>query len=284
MKSAHADRFASCWRSVFWSAVQTRTDPIRFVFARLPFALVHNSPVWCRSEWIGVSQDRQGETMQVDVGVLLLRQRLTIEEAAQLIAAGSGCKRTECEDLLIEAIEAKALVPVGFARVEVIDYFDGNYLGRIDTMATTVQRADLDDWCEKKGLALPGRNIGQAGDEATDPASAAAMENIAKTALPTVHKSTTRKPDHPLKAVFEMAREKASDRDNYVCVWSALVQLATSPERPAPLVGYAEGEVKYSVETEGDTVTVCYSKGAFRQWMKREAQRQQANATPASGR
>jgi hypothetical protein len=110
--------------------------------------------------------------MRVDAGVLLLRKWLTIEEAAQLIAAGSGCKRKECEDLLIEAIEAGALVPVRFARVEVIDYFDGNHLGRIDTMATTVQRADLDAWCQKMGLALPGGKIGQASDEAaaTDPA------------------------------------------------------------------------------------------------------------------
>jgi hypothetical protein len=102
--------------------------------------------------------------MQVDVEVLLLRQRLTIEEAAQLIAAGSGSKPKGYEDLLIEAIESRSLVPVRFERFESIDYFDGNPLGPINPMVTTVQRAALDDWCQKKGIPLPGGTVGQAGE------------------------------------------------------------------------------------------------------------------------
>jgi hypothetical protein len=48
-----------------------------------------------------------------------------------------------------------------------------------------------------------------------------------------------------LEAVFKMARGKATDPDDWAACWTALVELAQSNERPTPLLGFAEGDVKY---------------------------------------
>jgi hypothetical protein len=48
-----------------------------------------------------------------------------------------------------------------------------------------------------------------------------------------------------LDAVIEMARRRATDPDDWAAVWTALVELAQSNDRPAPLIGSGEGEVKY---------------------------------------
>lgn len=45
-----------------------------------------------------------------------------------------------------------------------------------------------------------------------------------------------------LDAVIDFARSRALNPDDYQSVWASLVQIARSPERPAPLLGYAEYE------------------------------------------
>jgi hypothetical protein len=48
-----------------------------------------------------------------------------------------------------------------------------------------------------------------------------------------------------LEAVFKMAWRNATDPDDWAAGWTALVELARPNERPTPLLGVAEGEVKY---------------------------------------
>jgi hypothetical protein len=53
-----------------------------------------------------------------------------------------------------------------------------------------------------------------------------------------------------LTAIIEKARKEAPDADSATSVWEVLVRLAQSSKPPAPIIGYAEGEIKYRAETE----------------------------------
>jgi hypothetical protein len=56
-----------------------------------------------------------------------------------------------------------------------------------------------------------------------------------------------------LSAVIELATESAVDREDWPSVWAALIRLAEQPRRPAPLLGYSEGEgVKYEKRDHPD--------------------------------
>ncbi|MDP3251301.1 MAG: hypothetical protein Q8M77_05260 [Hydrogenophaga sp.] len=69
---------------------------------------------------------------------------------------------------------------------------------------------------------------------------------------------------NPMSAVIKMAQEKALDRDDWTSVWAALVALAKSESKPAPLLGYTEGEgVKYQADSFDEQVA----------WLTREALR-----------
>jgi hypothetical protein len=53
-----------------------------------------------------------------------------------------------------------------------------------------------------------------------------------------------------LTRIIEKAREEAPDPDSATSVWEVLVRLAQGPNPPAPVIGYAEGEIKYRADTE----------------------------------
>lgn len=68
-------------------------------------------------------------------------------------------------------------------------------------------------------------------------------EVIRKTAF-TVHRIVNR--TNILKSVIRQAIERAAPPKDTPCVWAELVRLAESKDRPAPLLGFADGEgVKY---------------------------------------
>lgn len=68
----------------------------------------------------------------------------------------------------------------------------------------------------------------------------------------------------PLAAVLSTARAKALDPNDWQSGWAALVVLAQSPVRPAPLLGYSEGEgVKYQKDDANEPIG----------WLTRDAYR-----------
>jgi hypothetical protein len=54
-----------------------------------------------------------------------------------------------------------------------------------------------------------------------------------------------------LNPIIHLAKKNAQDGNNYQSVWAEMVKLADSKNRPAPLLGFIEGEgVKYQAESE----------------------------------
>ena len=87
----------------------------------------------------------------------------------------------------------------------------------------------------------------------------------------TVHRAQRR--SDPLAAVISLAKRGATDAKDWQSVWPILVSLAKATERPAPLLGYTEGEgVKYETFNERKPV-VFLTREALRRRFGREAQR-----------
>lgn len=76
---------------------------------------------------------------------------------------------------------------------------------------------------------------------------------------------------NPMAAVIELARKNAVDSKDWPSAWSALVTLAQRSDRPAPLLGYAEGDgVKYQADDPTNPVG----------WLTREAFRRRLGRMP----
>jgi hypothetical protein len=73
---------------------------------------------------------------------------------------------------------------------------------------------------------------------------------------------------HALAAIIAVAKNNAADADDYQSVWAALVRLAESRDRPAPLLGYVEDDgIKY----QGASEVKFFIKDALRKQMNRTA-------------
>lgn len=82
----------------------------------------------------------------------------------------------------------------------------------------------------------------------------------------TTHRMNTRV--HPLRAVMDAAKAAAVSSTDYHSVWAALVRLAEADSRPAPLLGYVEGEgVKYQTDKD----IKFFTKDALRKQMNPNA-------------
>jgi hypothetical protein len=69
-------------------------------------------------------------------------------------------------------------------------------------------------------------------------------EHVSKQAVITVHRLANR--SNTLRSVILKATENAAPPKDTQCVWAELVRLAESKDRPAPLLGFSDGEgVKY---------------------------------------
>lgn len=74
----------------------------------------------------------------------------------------------------------------------------------------------------------------------------------------------------PLAAVLTLAEGHAVDAKDWQSVWAALVALAESPTRPAPLLGYVEGEgVQYRAD-DADQPASYLSREALRARFRRK--------------
>ncbi len=76
----------------------------------------------------------------------------------------------------------------------------------------------------------------------------------------------------PLDRVIDQAIKQAEEPCNYRSVWAELTKLAQDDNRPSPLLGYSEGEVKYQSDNErGD---ICFLKKlALKERLKRNMER-----------
>jgi hypothetical protein len=84
----------------------------------------------------------------------------------------------------------------------------------------------------------------------------------------TVQHRTTRRTD-PLEAVLELARSRALSASKWTAVWNALVVLAQSSDRPAPLLGYTEGEgVKWQADDEAEPVRYLTRENFRDRWRR----------------
>lgn len=93
-------------------------------------------------------------------------------------------------------------------------------------------------------------------------AAPAPTANPAPAVAPKTHK-TKRRADR-LAAVLTVAKRQALDPADWQSIWAALVKLAEPVSRPAPLLGYVEGEgVQY--RTDDSEQPVAYlTRNAFR--------------------
>lgn len=81
--------------------------------------------------------------------------------------------------------------------------------------------------------------------------------------------TTKKKRTSALNAVITKARSCATDGADWLSVWNELVSMAKADHRPAPLLGYTEGEgVKYQTDKEEGPVAYL-TRDAFRKRFRR---------------
>lgn len=74
----------------------------------------------------------------------------------------------------------------------------------------------------------------------------------------------------PLRAVLDLARNRAAAPGDWPSEWAALVALAQQPDRPAPLLGYTDGEgVKWQAFDDDGEPVRHLTRDAFRKRVTR---------------
>lgn len=120
---------------------------------------------------------------------------------------------------------------------------------------TRATPARFAEWAKAKGVAPAW--LADIVKPAGEPAQPAAK----------LHKPRRRA--DPLAAVIVLAERQAADATDWQSVWACLVELAQSRDRPAPLLGYVEGEgVQYQADDPVSPVEYL-SREALRQRFKR---------------
>ena len=123
--------------------------------------------------------------------------------------------------------------------------------------------------------ALEGARIELVAFDGAAPASAEPVPGVvaaapvvqAVVAASATHRVQRR--DNPLAAALTQAKGNALDARSWQSAWAALVALAEQPSRPAPLLGYVEGEgVQYRVDDSEEPVAYL-TRDAFRKRFKR---------------
>jgi hypothetical protein len=102
-----------------------------------------------------------------------------------------------------------------------------------------------------------------------EPAVAEPATTVVHRDAPVTHTHTLKRRAEPLAAVLALAAGKAVNSDDWTSVWASLVALAQSPNRPAPLLGYTEGDgVKYQTDSPTNPVGFL-TREALRKRFKR---------------
>jgi hypothetical protein len=125
-----------------------------------------------------------------------------------------------------------------------------------------VAACDFVAWLRAQGATPSDHSTAWVQATAAEPAQATAA------AASSTHK-TKRRAD-PLAAVLDLAARQALDSTDWQSVWAALVALAQHASRPAPLLGYVEGEgVQYRAD-DADQPAGYLTRDAFRKRFKRK--------------
>ena len=124
---------------------------------------------------------------------------------------------------------------------------------------------------EARGELLAAAELrGRARTLAQAPTPRAAAVPAATPAATASEEHRTRRRADPLAAVIKLAEQQALDATDWESVWAALVALAQPATRPAPLLGYVEGEgVKYQKDNADGRVGFL-SRDAFRKRFDRK--------------
>lgn len=81
---------------------------------------------------------------------------------------------------------------------------------------------------------------------------------------------TVKRRADPLAAVLKQAVGCSADAGDWASVWASLVVIAQSDSRPAPLLGYVEGDgVKYQIDSFNNPVKFLTREAFRRRWARR---------------
>lgn len=196
--------------------------------------------------------------------------RFELIEAAEVLAQSAAMNASKLAQQMDEAIRSEKLA----LRLNNIR-LGRQHIPREYLWHRTLFQDDVNQWlaAEAHGaelrLTYPYSDAGAVvGGDASGPIPPLRQPLEAPDSAPRKHRIMNR--SDPLGAVVEAAKSAALDRDDYLSVWAALVNLAQSSNRPAPLLGYVDDEgVKYQV-AEGDG-TKFLTKDALRKRMYRSA-------------
>lgn len=145
-----------------------------------------------------------------------------------------------------------------------------NYEGTEDqTTLFEISIEELQRYAAAHGVSVNGVVIDQAVLYQND-ADKNAVEDKKNISSKT-HRTVPRQ--HALDHVIQIAKDQSSDPKSYLAVWPELLQLAQAADRPAPVLGYVDGEgVKYQGNND---VIKFFTKDALRKKMQREAEKAQ---------
>jgi hypothetical protein len=117
-------------------------------------------------------------------------------------------------------------------------------------------------WASRKGFKVLPKLVTLVEKEMSNTGEAESAQRQQTSARRlTVVQSNSKTRSNALAAVIRLAQKKSSDPDDYQAVFAQLRNMADSKERPAPLVGYVQGEgVKYE---DGDRINFL-TKAALR--------------------
>lgn len=142
--------------------------------------------------------------------------------------------------------------------------------GQVREYYELVTPGDLNKWLEKQEAAFRWTPHTPDEEAKGPPESIPEHGGSVGSDAVVVRKHAIKTRSDSLAAVLEMAKDAAVDRHDYMSVWAALVNLAKTPARPAPILGYAEQEgIKYEVAEREEPK--FFTKNALRKRMNPKA-------------
>ncbi|WP_153074996.1 hypothetical protein [Paraburkholderia bonniea] len=194
--------------------------------------------------------------------------RQTIEGIAKTLAQKSGVDTARWEDTIVDAVKAGALSlknPRNLA--DSLPYPVPNNLrafyDRVDIADVNKLLDAHPEWLMKYRFEIETAAPQHCGPEVMDSESPANMSTVKDTATRRIKSRR-----NSLSAILDMAKERATNADDYHAVWASLVKIAQQDDRPCPLLGYAEGEgVKWSgddADADAENTVKFLTKDALR--------------------